>query len=242
MAKRSLPMKLKNWVLWLCVVALLATEVFLFLAKSQKDAAIVQLHESQQKVAQLQSDLDQLKNSSVATLSTENARLRAENQGLTQKFAQLQNEIKQSRQQNQKLTQQVETAHNALQQQQEQLQAMQAENQQAATVTEATAEQSTSPAAQLTPASTISGKLTRPNSNGLWKMTKLPMPFRPPRTCCRIFPTWFSRFALPAAPLRSMLSVCRRLVQSPATSCRSDPLFSIFILGFCRHSPRLSVP
>ena len=107
MAKRSLPMKLKNWVLWLCVAALLATEVFLFLAKSQKDAAIVQLHESQQKVAQLQSDLDQLKNSSVATLSTENSRLRAENQGLTQKLAQRQNENSQLRQQNQKLTQQV---------------------------------------------------------------------------------------------------------------------------------------
>jgi chromosome segregation ATPase len=149
MAKRSLPMKLKNWVLWLCVAALLATEVFLFRAKSQKDAAIVQLNESQHKVAQLQSDLDKLKNSSVATLSTENARLRAENQGLTQKFAQLQNEINQSRQQNQKLTQQVEAAHNTLQQQQEQLQAMQAENQQPATATETTAEQSMSPAAQL---------------------------------------------------------------------------------------------
>jgi chromosome segregation ATPase len=149
MAKRSLPMKLKNWVLWLCVAALLATEVFLFRAKSQKDAAIVQLNESQHKVAQLQSDLDKLKNSSVATLSTENARLRAENQGLTQKFAQLQNEINQSRQQNQKLTRQVEAAHNTLQQQQEQLQAMQAENQQPATATETTAEQSMSPAAQL---------------------------------------------------------------------------------------------
>ena len=105
-------MKFKSWVLWLCVAALLATEVFLFLAKSQKDAAIVQLHESQQKVAQLQSDLDQLKNSSVATLSTENARLRAENQGLTQKFPQLQAENNRLREQNQKLTQQVETAHN----------------------------------------------------------------------------------------------------------------------------------
>ena len=148
-AKTSLPMKLKDLVLWLCVAALLATEVFLFLAKSQKAAVIVQLHESQQKVAQLQSDLDKLKNSSVATLSTENARLRAENQGLTQKFAQLQNEINQSRQQNQKLTQQVEAAHNTLQQQQEQLQAMQAENQQPATATETTAEQSMSPVAQL---------------------------------------------------------------------------------------------
>ncbi len=83
-------MKLKNWVFWLCVAALLATEVFLFLAKSQKDAALVQLHESQQEAAQLQPNLDQLKNSSVATLSTENARLRAENQSLTQKFSQLQ--------------------------------------------------------------------------------------------------------------------------------------------------------
>ena len=142
-------MKLKDWVLWLCVAALLATEVFLFLAKSQKDAAVVQLHESQQKVAQLQSDLDKLKSSSVATLSTENARLRAENQGLTQKFSQLQNEINQLRQQNQKLTQQVETAHNTLQQQQEQLQQMQTENQQANTAPEPAAEQSLSPSAQL---------------------------------------------------------------------------------------------
>ena len=122
-------MKLKNWVLWLCVAALLATEVFLFLAKSQKDAAIVQLHESQQKAAQLQSDLDQLKNSSVATLSTENARLRAENQGFTQKFPQLQAENNRLREQNKKLTQQVETAHSDVQQQQ-QVQQMQTDNQQ----------------------------------------------------------------------------------------------------------------
>jgi len=139
----------KGWVVWLCVLVLLAGEFFLFSANRQKDAAQVALREAKQEVDQLRAQLDQLKNSSVATLSTENARLRAENQGLTQKFAQLQNEIKQSRQQNQKLTQQVETAHTTLQQQQEQLQAMQAENQQAATVPEATAEQSMSPAAQL---------------------------------------------------------------------------------------------
>jgi chromosome segregation ATPase len=107
------------------------------------------LHESQQKVGQLQSDLDKLKNSSVATLSTENARLRAENQGLTQKFSQLQNEINQLRQQNQKLTQQLETAHSAVQQQQEQLQQIQTESQQANTAPESSAEQSLSPVAQL---------------------------------------------------------------------------------------------
>jgi len=124
-------MKLKIWVLWLCVAALLVTEVFLFLAKSQKDAALVQLHESRQKVGQLQSDLDKLKSSSVATLSTENARLRAENQGLTQKFPQLQAENNRLREQSQKLAQQLEAAHSAVQQQQQQLQQMQTDNQQA---------------------------------------------------------------------------------------------------------------
>jgi regulator of replication initiation timing len=107
------------------------------------------LHESQQKVAQLQSDLDRLKNSSVATLSTENARLRAENQGLTQKYSQQQAENNRLRGVSQQLTQQLQTSRDAVQQQQEQLQQMQAENQQAATTTEATTEQSMSPAAQL---------------------------------------------------------------------------------------------
>jgi hypothetical protein len=122
-------MKLKIWVVWLCVAVLLASEVFLFLAKSQKDEALVQLHESQQKVVLLQSDLDRLKSSSVATLSTENGRLRAENQGLTQKFAQLQGENRQLRGVNQQLTQQLQTAHIAVQQQQQQLQQIQTESQ-----------------------------------------------------------------------------------------------------------------
>jgi chromosome segregation ATPase len=135
-------MKLKNWVLWLCVAALLATEIFLFVAKSQKDAAMVQLHESQQKVAQLQSDLDQLKNSSVAMLNAENARLRAENQGLSQKLAQAQSTNSQMRGQNQKLTQQLEAAHSAVQQQQQQLQQIQAEAQPASPASESTTEPS----------------------------------------------------------------------------------------------------
>jgi chromosome segregation ATPase len=152
-------MKFKSWVLWLCVAALLATEVFLFLAKSQKDAALGQLHESQQKVAQLQSDLDQLKNSSVAMLSTENAKLRAENQGLAQKFPQLQAENNRLREQNQKLTQQVETAHNTLQQQQDQLQAMQAENQQTQPANPATESATESPASAVTQLNTCINNL-----------------------------------------------------------------------------------
>ena len=110
-------MKLKKWVLWLCVAALLATEVFLFLAKSQKDVAIAQLREARQVAVQLRVQLDQLKNSSVAMLGAENARLRAENQNLTQKFSRLQKENNQLRKGNQQLTQQLQTTSDAGQQQ-----------------------------------------------------------------------------------------------------------------------------
>jgi chromosome segregation ATPase len=142
-------MKLKNWVLWLCVVVLLAGEFFLFSANRQKDAALVQLREAKQEAGQLRAQLDQLKNSSVATLSAENARLRAENQSLTQKFSQLQNENNRLRGVNQQLTQQLQTSHDAAQQQQEQLQQIQTENQQANTAPEPSAEQLLSAVTQL---------------------------------------------------------------------------------------------
>jgi len=129
-------MKLKKWVLWLCVAALLATEVFLFLAKSQKDAAMVQLREARQVAVQLRAQLDQLKNSSVATLSAENARLRAENQGLSQKFSQLQNESRQLRRVNQQMTQQLQATGAAAQQQ-----PMQVEEQPASTAPEPSTDQ-----------------------------------------------------------------------------------------------------
>jgi chromosome segregation ATPase len=133
-------MKLKDWMLWLCVAGLLVTEVVLISANRQKDRMQVALRESQQQVTQLQSDLDQLKNSSVTTLSSENARLRAENQGLAQKLATAQTAGSQLRGQNQKLTQQLEAAHSAVQQQQQQLQQIQTESQQAATPPETPAE------------------------------------------------------------------------------------------------------
>jgi uncharacterized protein (DUF3084 family) len=66
-------------------------------------------------------------------LSAENARLRAENQKLTQKFSQLQNENNQLRSTHQQLTKQLEAEHADTQQQQEQLQT---ENQQAVAPTQ----------------------------------------------------------------------------------------------------------
>jgi septal ring factor EnvC (AmiA/AmiB activator) len=115
-------MTLKRWVLWLCIAALLASAFFLFKANLQRDAALVQLREAKQEAGQLRAQLDQLKNSSVATLSAENARLRAENQNLTQKFSRLQNENNQLRNTHRQLAKQLEAASADAQQQPEQLQ------------------------------------------------------------------------------------------------------------------------
>ena len=137
-------MKLKKWILWLCVVALLAMEIFLFLANQQKDAMQVAMRESQQEAVQLRAQLDQLKNSSVVTLSAENARLRAENQNLTQKFSQLQNENRQLHKTNQQMTQQLQTTSEAAQQQ-----PMQGEDQSASIMPESSAGPSAAAVAQL---------------------------------------------------------------------------------------------
>ena len=126
-------MKTERILLLVVLVVLVITEVYLFSANRQKDAALVQWRESQEKVAQLQSALDQLKASSVATLNVENAKLRAENQSWAQKYPALQTENRQLREQNQKLSQQLETAHSTVQQQQQQLQQIQAESQTPAT-------------------------------------------------------------------------------------------------------------
>jgi chromosome segregation ATPase len=142
-------MKLKDWVLWLCVAGLLATEGVLFFANRQKDAALVQLHEARAEVEQLGLQLDQLKSSSVAMLNAENARLRAENQGLSQKNAQLKNETTQLHAVNQQLTQQLQSAHIAVQQQQQQLQQIQADSQQAGVAPESSADPSAAGVNQL---------------------------------------------------------------------------------------------
>jgi septal ring factor EnvC (AmiA/AmiB activator) len=124
--KTDVAVKQTNWILWFLVVAFLASEVFLFSANRQKDAAIMSLREAKQQVEQLQTQVDALKNSAAQSQDAEMSRLRAENQDLPR----LRNQVTQLQMANQKLTQQFQSTLTAAQKQQDQLQQLAAENQQ----------------------------------------------------------------------------------------------------------------
>jgi regulatory protein YycI of two-component signal transduction system YycFG len=120
-------MKTKSWVLWLLVAVFLASEIFLFSANRQKDAALVSFHTEKQRADDLQAQLDSLKNSNAGSQSAELSKLRADNQDLPR----LRNQVTQLQAANQKLKQQLNTTLTAAQQQQAQLEQIAAENEQA---------------------------------------------------------------------------------------------------------------
>lgn len=96
-------MKLKKWMVWLLVVTFLASEVLLFSALRQKAALQVSLQSEKQRSEQLQTQLDELKDSNAEVKGAEVARLRAENLDLPR----LRNQVTQLLANNQKLTQQL---------------------------------------------------------------------------------------------------------------------------------------
>jgi chromosome segregation ATPase len=119
-------MKMKSWVLWSLIVVFLASEVFLFSANRQKDAAQASFQTQKQRADDLQAQLDSLKNANAGLEGAEISKLRAENQDLPR----LRNQVTQLQDANQKLTQQLKAASSLAQQQQAQLQQL-AEAQQA---------------------------------------------------------------------------------------------------------------
>jgi TolA-binding protein len=120
-------MKMKSWILWLLVLAFLASVGFLFLSNREKVAALDSARESKQQAADLQAQLDQLKSSVADSQNAEISRLQADNQDLPR----LRNQVTQLQAANQKLTQQLQTILATAQDQQAQLEKLAAENQQA---------------------------------------------------------------------------------------------------------------
>ena len=114
-------MTLKRWVLWLCIVALVISELLLFSANQQKNVAQADAHDARQQLEQLRAEMNQGKTSNVESQSAELARLRSENQDLLR----LRNAVRELTETNQQLVQQLKTARVLVQQQQEQLQGWQ---------------------------------------------------------------------------------------------------------------------
>jgi len=118
----------KNLFPAICLALLIISEFFLFSANRQKSAAIAQLQEVQQQVADLQSQLAQATNSAAADAVSEMARLRADIQDIPR----LRKQIQQLQAENNKLARQLGVTSQTAQQQQEQLQEIEAANEQAA--------------------------------------------------------------------------------------------------------------
>jgi chromosome segregation ATPase len=128
-------MNLKDVFLGLCIVALLASEFFLFRANQQKSAALVKSSEAQHDAQQARTELAQFQAAAAAAEQGAGAdRLRQENRNLSQTITHLKDETNRLQQANQKLTQQLAALGETAQQQQARLQQWQAASQQARTV------------------------------------------------------------------------------------------------------------
>jgi len=123
-------MNVKRWLLWVCLALLFVSQVLLFRANQRATAAQTDAREAREQASQLQIQIDELKASSVATLSLDNARLRSQNQELATKMARANNDLTQLMVAKQKSDTQLQTARQALQLQQDHLQQLTVENQQ----------------------------------------------------------------------------------------------------------------
>lgn len=120
--------KLKDLFPAFCLVLLIISEIFLFSANRQKNAALAHWREAQQQVADLQQQLVEITNSIAANMSADVVRLRADNSDLPR----LRSRVQQLQADNSKLVKELSAAREAAGQREEQLNEMQAQTEQAA--------------------------------------------------------------------------------------------------------------
>ncbi len=125
-ARNKQAVKSENLLLGICLVALIVSGAFLVSANRQKSEALAQWRQTQQQVADLQSQLAQATNS--MDTDSEMARLRADNQDIPR----LRKQIQQLQAQDTKLSQQLAVTRQAGQAIQQQLQDLEDQSDQAA--------------------------------------------------------------------------------------------------------------
>ena len=119
----------KRWFAWLCLALMLFSEILLFRASREKDAALTEARDTRSQMVQLQKDLDDLKNSNTGLQAMEIAGLRKQNEIYTNRLAKAQARIDQLQAEAAQTAQRLTTARTALQLQQDHLQQLQTEKQ-----------------------------------------------------------------------------------------------------------------
>src|SRR5579863_4539525 len=86
-------MNAKRWFAWACLALMLVAEGFLFHANHERDVALSDLRDAQQKLRAAESERDDLKNSSAGQQAAEIVSLRKQNELLTSKVSALQKNL-----------------------------------------------------------------------------------------------------------------------------------------------------
>ena len=124
-------MNAKRWFAWVCLALMLVTEILLWRANHERDAAVTDLRVAQQKLREAETELDALKNSSAGGQGLVIANLRKQNEALTSKVSALQKNVERLQAESQQTAQHLSTARDALALQQEHMQQLQVAQQQA---------------------------------------------------------------------------------------------------------------
>jgi septal ring factor EnvC (AmiA/AmiB activator) len=127
-------MNLKRWFAWCCLALVVVAEVALFRAYRESDALSTQLHNTQAELRQTSSELADLKNSAAGLQVADIAKLRRQNQTLTNQLREWRAVAAQYDAENQSNAQHLATARLALRLQGEHLDQVQSESQQIADV------------------------------------------------------------------------------------------------------------
>jgi hypothetical protein len=122
-------MNLKRAFVWFCLALMLITELLLFAALKQKDAAQTELSETQAQFWHMRQELDNVTNAVGGQVAVENARLRKQVDLYNNRLAKAQALIDQLDAEAEQNAKGLATARYALQLQQEHLQELQTEKQ-----------------------------------------------------------------------------------------------------------------